>query len=389
MVNQSLVSYINDTLKKGYTYSQVRDYLIKSGYAQADVDEALDFVKKENEPAKKISVKTMISLAAVIAAIAVIIVVALMLIQEKPDDTATIAEPNLKLILSMTNNKVDAGNVFSFDLNVNNLGGGSTSVNIVNQLIDRNGDVKSTQTDFFYTKDQTKKSYIIKIPSTLSTGEYTIKSTAEYGNKRAQTTENIEITKKEATQTEEESCYDGIKNQGEFGIDCGGPCQSCDITTGCGNCNDGNLCTTDKCENNKCVNEVIHPCCGNNRCEVGEDYQSCRADCEAPPKQEAKDMTPSEVIESVSDVAKSDPTRSGKMCEELLESRDRDVCFSNIAEAIQEKIFCSYVEGVTRKDACYMNNFALNGDYSVCSEITNSYYKRACIQLNQLEKVGQ
>jgi hypothetical protein len=45
------------------------------------------------------------------------------------------------------------------------------------------------------------------------------------------------------------SCYDGIQNQGESGIDCGGPCLRCNIGV---TCNSDSDCTTGAC-NTTCV----------------------------------------------------------------------------------------------------------------------------------------
>lgn len=48
-------------------------------------------------------------------------------------------------------------------------------------------------------------------------------------------------------------------------------------------CDDSNICTNDLCgkdTNYKCQNTAIIPCCGNQRCEGGEDFFSCSSDCE-------------------------------------------------------------------------------------------------------------
>lgn len=50
----------------------------------------------------------------------------------------------------------------------------------------------------------------------------------------------------------------------------------------CPNCDDSNECTTDSFDfhEQKCVNEIINQCCGNGLCEIDiEAYENCPADC--------------------------------------------------------------------------------------------------------------
>jgi len=49
----------------------------------------------------------------------------------------------------------------------------------------------------------------------------------------------------------------------------------------CPNCNDGDKCTKDFYDyhEKKCINEKIKPCCGNNKCEREESHGSCPSDC--------------------------------------------------------------------------------------------------------------
>ena len=42
-------------------------------------------------------------------------------------------------------------------------------------------------------------------------------------------------------------------------------------------CDDGNSCTNDICESEKCRHPILSNCCGNEICEVNED--GCVADC--------------------------------------------------------------------------------------------------------------
>ena len=48
-------------------------------------------------------------------------------------------------------------------------------------------------------------------------------------------------------------------------------------------CDDKNICTSDYCSENtnyECKHTLKTPCCGNGKCEAGEDYTTCSNDCE-------------------------------------------------------------------------------------------------------------
>jgi hypothetical protein len=93
------------------------------------------------------------------------------------------------------------------------------------------------------------------------------------------------------------TCNDGIQNQGETLIDCGGPCPPCECTTN-GDCDDGEFCNgVESCDaygdcqpgNDPCVagdlcdevNDIcVTPYCDSDgTCEFGEDCIICGADC--------------------------------------------------------------------------------------------------------------
>lgn len=71
------------------------------------------------------------------------------------------------------------------------------------------------------------------------------------------------------------SCTDGIKNQDETDVDCGGSCLNCDINNTCSTNND---CLSDYCTNNLCANITLplNSTCGDNVCDESED---CCLDC--------------------------------------------------------------------------------------------------------------
>ncbi len=89
-------------------------------------------------------------------------------------------------------------------------------------------------------------------------------------------------------------CQNGIKDDGEDDVDCGGKCKKCKSNCGNGSCDDGETpenCAIDcssevnKCGNGSCDDgENVTSCptdctCGNRICDPGESYVSCSDDC--------------------------------------------------------------------------------------------------------------
>lgn len=70
------------------------------------------------------------------------------------------------------------------------------------------------------------------------------------------------------------SCTDGLKNQDESDVDCGGlKCSKCVVGRFCGVSGD---CVSGLCSGGVCVQPVV---CGNGQCEAGESCSSCSQDC--------------------------------------------------------------------------------------------------------------
>jgi len=120
------------------------------------------------------------------------------------------------------------------------------------------------------------------------------------------------------TEAAKPSCADGTLNQGEEGVDCGGPCRACTsrCTTECidddectvdvcnadtnytcehnkvisvacqtkcpPSCDDESVCTVDLCSDKtgySCIHKPIKPCCGDGLCEDTPQKKDCPEDC--------------------------------------------------------------------------------------------------------------
>lgn len=77
--------------------------------------------------------------------------------------------------------------------------------------------------------------------------------------------------------TNNENCFDGLKNQDETGIDCGGTCLSCECNKD-GKCNNDETCSTCPEDCGKCG-----VCDNDGKCEDGETIANCPNDCKDTP----------------------------------------------------------------------------------------------------------
>ena len=242
------------------------------------------------------------------------------------------------------------------------------------------------------------------MPSDAKPGDYILRVVASYDNKKAVATFPVKILPKIESNKTEEDCFDGIKNQNEEDIDCGGVCGPCKIL----DCNDDDICTDDKMENGKCANTPIKPCCGNNICEE-EENENCAKDCGEEPAE------PTLNLDDIKKTAKYDPAKASQQCNQIeipdlkdtcissigevqknknyctkiLSSRIKDLCYSNIAKLANDNSICQDISSDGIRDSCYMTFVLDNDDYSVCGKIVNKALRQSCESLRQLHELNQ
>lgn len=98
--------------------------------------------------------------------------------------------------------------------------------------------------------------------------------------------------------------------------------------------------------------------------------------------------TPGITIDKIKEMAKRSPDDAADNCIKLEDSRDIDDCYKAVAEIANSSVYCRRIAKVFSKDSCYVT-FILMGDYSMCEDITDSYYKNSCETLKKLELTQQ
>ncbi len=399
MVKKSLIDYVRNLVQRGYNISAIRDVLLKYGYTNREIDEAV------NEGFKP-TVRHEIHLSHTTALVVIFVFASLLGIASiYYYGSSRVPTKLLDLNLEPITTTAEPGQSITFIKELSNLGSSKRyDVVIKQEIISKTTNkaiTQKTETRAIETFGSTQTK--ILVPDDAKAGDYILRVIVEYDDKKAVATLPIKIV----TFAKKETCFDGIKNQDEDGIDCGGICKQCEEQIA--ECNDNNPCTDDALENEECINNPIAPCCGNNICE--EQEESCIADC----KKAEYPAFSSGTLDEIKELAKVNPSkalqqcnslevpeqkdecianigevqRNKNYCAQIINARTKDLCFLNIAKIINDNSLCEEVSIDSRKDSCYMTFVLDNKDYSVCDKITNKHLRQSCESLKQLNELNQ
>ena len=399
MAKKSLINYVKSLLQKGYDISAIRNVLLKYGYTNKEIGDAVDSIYK---PTIRHEIHLSHTTIFVIAFIFLSLLGIASLFYYSPSKATT---QLLDLNLEPITTTVEPGESIVFLKELSNLGSAERYDVVIkqeiidpitNKVITQKIETRAIET---FGSTQTR----ILLPEDIKTGDYILRAIVEYHNKKAVATLPIKVIAEK-----KETCFDGIKNQNEEGIDCGGTCKPCEKQVL--ECNDNNPCTDDIIKNDACINKPIVPCCGNNICE---EQETCAADCK---KSEAlPTLISTERLEEIKEIAKVDPSkalqqcnqievpdlkdtcignigevqRNKNYCSQIINLRIRDLCYSNIAKSVNDNSLCEDISIDSRKDSCYMTFVLDNKDYSVCGKITNKHLRQSCESLRQLNELNQ
>lgn len=374
MARQKVVDYIRGLLQKGYDISSIRDTMLKYGYSNSEINEAVNNIYNP-------TIKHEIHLGR--TTIFVLLFMFLSVIGIAAFFYAGSREVPSKLLdVSIEPLKAEAvaGDKISFLNDITNLGSSNRyDIVIKQEVIDQ----KTSKVVAFKNETRAIETSLstrtdITIPVGTAPGDYLLKSTVEYSGNKATATLQIKIISAVKTET----CSDGIKNQDETGVDCGGTCQPCNgdnfgVNIGC---SDNNSCTEDTQENGKCVHKPIAPCCGNGLCETGEESK-CDADCK---KQDVVPEAPT--MDSIKETAKSNPSKAMQQCSVIDVPDLKDTCIGSVAEAQSNKEYCIKIISAKIKDACYYSIAKTANDNSICSFITRDSARDSCYMVFVVDK---
>ena len=398
MASKKVVDYIRGLLQKGYDISTIRNTMLKYGYSNRDISEAVNeiyhpTIRHEIHLGKT----TIFALIFIVMSVAGI---TLFFYYKPPQAPAKLLDLSLKPVKT----NAEAGQIVSFIQELSNKGSSNRFDVVVRQevLDSRTFKIVTYKSESRAIETFTTTPAEIVIPEGTPAGDYILRVIVEYDGKKAPATLPIKVLP-----ARKEGCFDGIKNQNEESVDCGGVCKACEIQSQ--ECDDQNPCTEDILENGKCVNNQIEPCCGNSLCEFDETEESCSTDCRAA------EEIPTSALEEIKNIALANPSKALQECGKIEIPDLKDTCISSIGEAQKDKTYCTRIQGerikdlcyaniaklsndnsicrdilfAPRRDSCYMNFMIDNDDYTVCEKLTDSNFRYQCESLRQLHQISQ
>ncbi len=380
-----LVNYIRYYVSRGYDAASVGGFLRQYNYSQEDIDEALRAASVEERPVRHvvdISTKTFVILFLVLAAVATggFAVFHLM----NPSGPAKL----LDYEVSLGSNQVLPGDTLSFKNSFLNIGSQRKyDMQVSYRIVDpATGQVLNSKQETIGISTVISKEQEIFIPADAEPGMYRLDCVVHYGKETANASVNFWISKPAAAET----CSDGIRNQDEEGIDCGGICKPCTVTPA-PTCSDG---IKNQNEAGIDCGGVCKPCtvtpaptCSDGIKNQNEEGIDCGGVCK-PCTGSIVRPDNKAILAKVSAMGKSDESESLRLCSSIDDDRMADECFLTISQSYGNSDYCSRIKIESSLNICYMH-FINNGDYSVCDKIPDVYIKRSCEQLKNIRDIEE
>jgi hypothetical protein len=365
-----LLRYAKGELDKGYSPMQVREAIIRSGYSPAVADGVMQSVltSKQREAApqssfmeKRLNSKIIIA----ICAAALLIVAAITIPFISKGNSAL-----LDVSATPAGETYHAGEDVEFDLEIFNMGTKDRfDITLQYKVFDKDENLITAREETLAISTSTSYRKSVKLPSSMRPGDYSLKVFANYDDKIATSAFTFAVVPKEITtqptpttnttkpvtnnntpvaQPEpiiQATCTDGIRNQNETGIDCGGTCG-------------------------------------------GSWYD---LECHHTPKPVAATSqtksTGSLVLEARL-LAKTDPESAKNICLEFNDDAARDTCLKSVAQAGSQSQFCELIINDNDRDLCYYP-FFMQGDYTVCDKLVLKESLQTCAQLKEISSLSK
>ena len=336
-----LTSYIKNLQKQGYSLQSIKETLLKYNYPEASIDKAIYNIRKP-----KVPIKFLIVIFLILLVVGIVIAFILYWPETQADLTVEItalpneAQPGSTLPLTVT------------------LSGSSSDVYLKAEILSKNERVALKSENFPLKPRHTMQ---ISIPENVNPGQYTLKVSARQAGLLQEARKTFIVP------GAKETCSDGIRNQNEIRTDCGGVCRPCQDTQ-----------EEEEEETEIVIDKPI------NTINVWDELDRIKALAETYPERAEKECADlqgtfrNKCYQNVGEIAKDAQT-----CDKISDdsgsdkSYTRDRCFSNVAKAVKKKLICENIQKESRKDNCYIS-FAIDGDYTVCDKIVNSYLKKSC-----------
>lgn len=409
--NAQLVKYIQDNLAKGYDTGAIRNYLIQSGYDAGIIEQAIQSAQSQYPQQPKhvrhiieIHPRTIMHIFLLLIVIGGLVSGAYYLFFKLPSSPELL---DYTIQIDNENTDIKPGEKFYFINKIINMGDKQRyDIFIEFKIINKDTlDELTSWSKTFAIDVVVDKPESVLIPKNTPAGKYILSGTVHYGETQNKASNSFKVLSTE----KEPSCFDGIKNQDETGIDCGGKCNACE------SCFDN---VQNQNEIDVDCGGVCKPCetCFDNTLNQDEEDIDCGGVCKIPCEEdevtegeipETPETTPegtsTDTTETPSgekqsgegvnfidklleakETSKKNPDKAVQMCKELSISSSIDQCVTDVAKNSNQSKYCEDIVNSKKKDSCYLS-FALSfGEYSNCDKIKDPTYKDSCVNLQKL-----
>ncbi len=376
-----LSQYVEEQLTKGYNVNDIRQYLLRYGYSPTDVDAAIQSIH-HNPPQF-----THIFSHSVTAAI--VIVLALGLGIGIYFTLPTTTTPTL-IISSPTQASPQSSLSISYSI-----GSFTSPLSITYTITDVTSKVLSRG-----KATLTLKSGSFSTTAPALQGTYKLTAQGQTNGRRIESSTSFIVSTIDTSDT----CTNGVIDQGEGGVDCGGQCKPC-TTTSCTNaiqdgneqnidcggdcgpcenpvpltCDDKNPCTQDEQVRGSCRSIPILPCCGNTVCEPNE-QQLCTEDCSSQTVRDFYNLPILDIVDEAISSAATNPAKSRSLCGSIKDEAFFDNCFRDVAKITHATSDCDNIQTVKKKESCYTDIADATQSIDTCLLIINNDRRDFCIQ---------
>jgi len=387
-VVDKLLKYVEEQLSKGYKPDVIKSTLIRQGYSPALIDGVIDSVMMKKSTSGRPSslgvsheksVFPKIILVFLFLGVIILGVVLLPgLLREKQALLDITARPDKLSYVQ--------GEDLGFELEIHNMGSTERfDITLIYRVLDQNENTILSKEETIAISTSTSHHRTIELPSTLRPGKYVLKVFANYEGRVATSSFSFDIEEKPVPVIE--TCDDGVKNQDETKVDCGGICGGYWYDN---SCHPTPKIITPPEEEETCNDGV------KNQDETGVDCGGvCGGywydnSCHATPKP----VTPpkpsfARVLMDARREAESNPEEAKDMClQELEKTKEKDKCIKAVAQTSMKQEYCELIIGVDDRDECYYP-FFMQGDYTICEKLTDSQSREACEQLRELSIIAE
>lgn len=356
----ALVPYVKKYLGQGYTAQGIRNFLIQKGYPAGQVDDAI-------HAATHPKVTHIIEFSPKVIATILVVILGLGLIGASLYYFIGMEKaPDLELLdysISIQQTAIEPGGVLYFTNNFVNFGTDRRyDISVEYFITNRDtGEEIEAWKELFAIDTVLTKQMSFNVPDDLTPGNYMVTGEVSYGD----FTEDAYRTFKVIELGPEESCFDGIMNQDETSVDCGGVCEACE------SCFDS---VQNQDETSIDCGGVCDPC----------EEEPVEVTVEEPVVVEEEEYDQAYVL----GLAEQDPSTAAEFCQGYADTDNKDSCLGDVADMADDYTYCHDIISDLSRDDCYMA-FAYEKDFGACEYIANPFVKQSCNQLEDVNDIQQ